>query len=72
MTSELTNQVCYSQCSCECKKIHVCEKDYVWNPALCNCENGKYLASLMDKIICDESIDIKDKSFNNKNNKDNL
>ena len=39
---------------------------------LCNCENGKYLASLMDKIICDESIDIKDKSFNNKNNKDNL
>ena len=21
---------------------HVCEKDYVWNPATCNCENGKY------------------------------
>ena len=26
------------------KKIHACEKDYVWNPATCICENGKYLA----------------------------
>ena len=25
---------------CECKKCHVCEKDYVQNPATCNCENG--------------------------------
>ena len=33
---------------CKCKKIHVCEKDYVWNPATCNCENGKYLASVID------------------------
>ena len=23
-------------------------KKYVWNPATCNCENGKYLASVMD------------------------
>ena len=30
------------------------EKDYVCNPATCNCENGKYLASIMDDsaIIC--------------------
>ena len=30
-------------------------KDYVWNPATCNCENGKYLASVMDDsvITCD-------------------
>ena len=28
------------KCQCECKKCHVCEKDYVWNPATCNCENG--------------------------------
>ena len=27
-----------------------------WNPATCNCENGKYLASIMDDsvITCDE------------------
>ena len=33
-------------------------KSYVWNPATCNCENGKYLASIMDDsaIICDEVI----------------
>ena len=34
------------KCWCKCKKIHVCEKDYVWNPASCICENGKYLASV--------------------------
>ena len=44
---------------CECKRPHICEKDYVWNPATCNCENGKYLASMMDDsaIICYEVID---------------
>ena len=26
------------KCWCECKKIHVCEKDYVWNPSKCICE----------------------------------
>ena len=25
------------------KKHHVCEKDYIWNPSTCSCENGKYL-----------------------------
>ena len=34
---------------CECKKRHVYEKDYTWNPSSCSCENGKYLASIMDK-----------------------
>ena len=29
------------KCWCECKKPHISEKDYVWNPATCNCENGK-------------------------------
>ena len=28
--------------------IHVCEKDYIWNPSTCSCKNGKYLASIMD------------------------
>ena len=38
---------------------HICEKDYVWKPATCNCENGKYLASIIDAsaIICDEVIE---------------
>ena len=45
-------------------------KDYVWNPATCNCENGKYLASIMDDstIICDndEKIRTVSSSFNEK------
>ena len=47
------------------KKIYVCEKDYVWNPATCNCENGKYLASIMDDstIICDEVIESYDEKI---------
>ena len=33
-------------------------KDYIWNLATCSCENGKYLARIMDnsEITCDESI----------------
>ena len=52
------------QCRCECKKRHVLEKNYVWNPATSNCENGKYLTSIMDDsaIICDEIIDREGKS----------
>ena len=38
----------YNKCRCECKKILLCEKDYFWNPATCNWENGKYLASIMN------------------------
>ena len=47
------------ECRCECKKHHVCEKDYFWSPATCNCENGKYLGSIRDhsKITCDEIIE---------------
>ena len=31
---------------------------YVWNPSICNCQNGNYLTSIMDDwaIICDEVI----------------
>ena len=39
----------------------------VMNPATCNCENGEYLASDMDKIICDEIIDVKETNFNEQN-----
>ena len=36
------------------------EKDYVWNPATCNCENRKYLASVVDNsvITCDIVINL--------------
>ena len=44
---------------CEYKKRHVCEKDYVWNPATCSFKNGKYLGSIMDDfaVICDKVIE---------------
>ena len=34
----------------------------------CNCENEKHLASIMDNsaIICDETIDVKERNFNEK------
>ena len=43
------------KCRCECKKRHICEKDYIWNPARCSCENGKYLGSIIDNLVvtCD-------------------
>ena len=47
------------KCWSECKKYHVCEKEYIWNSAKCSCENGKYLASIMDGsvIMCNEIIE---------------
>ena len=30
---------------CECRKCHVCEKDYIWNPATWICENGKHFTN---------------------------
>ena len=30
------------KCRFESKKSHICEKDYVWSPATCCYENGKY------------------------------
>ena len=49
----------YDKCWCECKKGLLCEKDYIWNPSTCDCENRKYLASVMDDsaITSDESIE---------------
>ena len=44
--------------------VKICEIDYIWNSATCNCENGKYLASIMDDsaIICDYVIDADDET----------
>ena len=51
------------------KNCHICEKDYVWNPARCNCENVKYIGSIMGDsvIIRDEITHSEEKSFNLKN-----
>ena len=27
-----------NKCRNKCKKCHVCENDYIWNPATCSCE----------------------------------
>ena len=47
------------------KKHHKCEKD----PAACSCENGKYLASIIDNsvITCDEIIDAEETKIIPKN-----
>ena len=51
---------------CECKKHHVCGKDYIWNPSTRGCENRKYLASIMgDSVITyDEVIESYDEETN--------
>ena len=47
-----------NKCRCECKKHYICEKDYIWNPAVCSCKNGIYLASIIEDsvITCDKII----------------
>ena len=49
-----------NECRFEYKKRHVCEKKYVWKPSTYSCENGKYLASIVDNsaIMCDEMIEL--------------
>ena len=56
---------------CECKKHHICEKDYIWNPATCSCENGKYLASIIYDLVitCDEIIDSESNSYDEETKK---
>ena len=65
------------KCRCECQKHHICEKDYIWNPATCSCENEKYLASIIDDsvITCDEIIEETKTiptNFNEKNTKSTI
>ena len=35
----------------ESRKRHVFEKNYIWNPPICSCENRKYLAIIMDNSV---------------------
>ena len=55
-------------CRCECKNLrkhHVCKKGFIWDPATCSCEIGKYLASINEDsmIMCDEIIEKKQELF---------
>ena len=56
------------KCGCERKKHNISEKHYIWNPATCSTENGKYLTSIIENsvITCDEIIgaDAEAKSYN--------
>ena len=61
------------KCRWECKKHHICEKEYIWNHATYSSKNGKYLATIIDDsvITCDEIIEAETKAipknFNEKN-----
>ena len=52
------NDKCWRECK-NFEEHHACEKGYTWNPALCSCENGKYVGVITDDsvITCDEIID---------------
>ena len=42
------------------KRIRYVKKFYIWNTATCRCENGKYLASIIDNdsvVMCDKIIE---------------
>ena len=51
---------------CECKKHHICEKDYIWNPATPSCKIVKYLASLIDYSVITYDKIIVTTNFNEK------
>ena len=55
-----------NKCWREYKKILVWEK--IMSGILLHVivKDGKYLTSIMDKIICDEIVDVKEMSFNKK------
>ena len=54
-----------------CKKYHIWENDYIWNPAKCSCENDKYLASIIENsvITCGENIDAEETTVTTNFNK---
>ena len=48
------NQKWNNICACENQKEHhVCKKCYIWNPAMCSCENGKYVENIIDDSVID-------------------
>ena len=56
---QIPSGITINKCWCEFKTLknnRAWKKDYIWNPAISSCKNGKYLASIMDDsiITCDE------------------
>ena len=53
------------KCLCGYEKRHVCEENYIWNPAASICKNGKYSANIIDDsvITCEEITDAEGKSI---------
>ena len=49
------------KCLCQGKnpKEHHVSKKFKWNPAICSCENGKYLGSIIDNSVirCNDFIE---------------
>ena len=39
------------------QKKHICERDYIRNPAICSSKNGKYLASIIDDSVIRFRVD---------------
>ena len=35
---------------CECKKRCICEKDYIWNPDICSCENTYQVLCMIQQL----------------------
>ena len=48
-----------NKCTCECKKHHLFERDYICNTSSSSFKNGNYLASIMDHsaIMCNGVIE---------------
>ena len=64
------NQCCINnKCWCECKRHHLCEKNYIWNPATCSCENWQYLESIMDDSVITSDVIIEETFPTNFNEK---
>ena len=43
----------------------MCKRDYIYNPATCSCETGKYVGRIIDDLVItsDEIIDAVVKSY---------
>ena len=44
----------WNKCQCESKnpkEPNFCKNGYIWNPALCSCENDKYLAGIIGDSV---------------------
>ena len=62
------------KCWCECKKHHISEKVYIWNPLTGSCKNGKYIASIIDDSVntCDKTKEETKKVWRNFSEKKKL